>query len=614
MRRVSGSCVVVVVKVVPKMAELKKRRVEDEKRQFKLKWEESYFFVEHNGKPQCVICSQVLGVSKEYNVSRHYTSLHKSKYDKYQGSARSFLFNNLKLKLTRQKNIFQQPSNTAGLKASYEVCLELAKSKKSFRDGELIKRCAVKMASSFGDCKMAKHFETVPLSHQTVSRRISDMAGDVLDSLKGIIEKCEFYSLALDESTDIADISQILIFVRTINKEFEIHEELLELKSLETSTKGIDIYNALNDVVSKYGGFEKCSGIATDGAKAMVGHKTGLVGLCKGKGLNCLFFHCIIHQEALCGKIIRLSETMKTVVNIVNLIRGGNKAHRHRAFIAFLDNVDAEYGDISLYCEVRWLSAGNCLQQFFGLRNEILAFLTNENIGHEYQEKLKDLEFLNILAFLTDLTSHLNTLNLKLQGRKQNISQLYGHVEGFRKKLEVMQIALKENNTAHFPSCQQLKERNDTNFSMFHEIIIDIKKQFQDRFQDFDSLKPKLALLNNPMNIEVSEVPCDLQMEVCDLQADPFYQTQKCDDPENFWKLISKERFPKLLKFALQMLSLFGSTYVCESAFSALKQIKSKSRNRIESVSLESTLRLCLTEFTVDIDKLVSAKQCQSSY
>ncbi|KFM74022.1 hypothetical protein X975_16764, partial [Stegodyphus mimosarum] len=57
---------------------------------------------------------------------------------------------------------------------------------------------------------------------------------------------------------------------------------------------------------------------------------------------------------------------------------------------------------------------------------------------------------------------------------------------------------------------------------MFHEIITDIKKEFQDKFQDFDSLKTKLSLLNNSVEIEVSEVPCDLQMEICDLQADPF--------------------------------------------------------------------------------------------
>ena len=196
--------------VLSKMAELKKRRVEDEKRQFQSTWQESYFFVDHNGKPQCVICSQLLSVSKGYNVSRHYTILHKSKYDQYQGSARSCLFNDLKLKLTRQKNIFQQPSNTAGLKAFYEVCLELAKSKMCFRDGELIKKCAVKMASSFEDNKKAKNFEKLSLSHHTVSRRINDMGSEVSGTLKGILEKCGFYFIALDESTDIAD-SQLFI-------------------------------------------------------------------------------------------------------------------------------------------------------------------------------------------------------------------------------------------------------------------------------------------------------------------------------------------------------------------------------------------------------------------
>ncbi|KFM61314.1 hypothetical protein X975_17696, partial [Stegodyphus mimosarum] len=65
-----------------------------------------------------------------------------------------------------------------------------------------------------------------------------------------------------------------------------------------------------------------------------------------------------------------------------------------------------------------------------------------------------------------------------------------------------MQIALKANNTPHFPFCQQLKEENGRNFSMFHEIIADIKKEFQDRFQDFDSLKTKLSLLNNPWRLK----------------------------------------------------------------------------------------------------------------
>jgi hypothetical protein len=39
---------------------------------------------------------------------------------------------------------------------SYEVCLELVKQKKSFRDGELINRCAIKMANNFSDSKIAE--------------------------------------------------------------------------------------------------------------------------------------------------------------------------------------------------------------------------------------------------------------------------------------------------------------------------------------------------------------------------------------------------------------------------------------------------------------------------
>jgi hypothetical protein len=37
-----------------------------------------------------------------------------------------------------------------------------------------------------------------------------------------------------------------------------------------------------------------------------------------------------------------MNQTMKMVVNIANLIRGGNKAQRHRAFITFLEETDAD--------------------------------------------------------------------------------------------------------------------------------------------------------------------------------------------------------------------------------------------------------------------------------
>jgi hypothetical protein len=49
------------------------------KRAFNSKWEEASLCAEQGGKPQCLIFLKVIEVLKEYNVTRHYNTLHKEK-------------------------------------------------------------------------------------------------------------------------------------------------------------------------------------------------------------------------------------------------------------------------------------------------------------------------------------------------------------------------------------------------------------------------------------------------------------------------------------------------------------------------------------------------------
>jgi hypothetical protein len=119
-----------------------------------------------------------------------------------------------------------------------------------------------------------------------------------------------------------------MIFVWKTDKNFEINKDLLKLQPLTTDTKGSVVSQAINKVVSEFISFEKFTGIVTYGAKLMVGSKTGLGGHLKQLGVNCVLLHCIIHQGALCGKIIKMNETMKVVVNILNLIRRGKKSSK----------------------------------------------------------------------------------------------------------------------------------------------------------------------------------------------------------------------------------------------------------------------------------------------
>jgi len=60
-------------------------------------------------------------------------------------------------------------------------------------------------------------------------------------------------SLALDESTDKEDTTKLLIFIRGINENFVITEELLGLESMKDRTTGQDLLECAVNCVKKSG-------------------------------------------------------------------------------------------------------------------------------------------------------------------------------------------------------------------------------------------------------------------------------------------------------------------------------------------------------------------------
>ena len=385
--------------------------------------------------------------------------------------------------------------------------------------------------------------------------------------------------LCLDESTDQSDVSQLLIFVRTTFKDFSSKEELFDVCSLQGTTKGRDIYDAVKKTVDRVGGFSKCSAIVTDGAPAMTGEKTGLTGLLKENGVTCPMIHCLIHQGALCGKSMKKTEVFK-LVKIINMLRVGNRVLLHRQLKQFLLEIEAEYGDLLLYNHVRWLSAGKCLERFFAIRKEIPEFLNKfvSSDTTELEEEIQSPEFLKQLAFLTDMTNHLNTLNLSLQGRNQVVSDMVGIVNGFRNKLKIFKRSLENNELTHFPCCLQLaaeKDQETIDFSDFSSYIQEIIEEFNTRFKETETLKSSVQLYMNPLGATIEEQEPHLQLELCDLQADTFLQTRQ-EKGSHFFKLLSSEKYSNLRQFGLKMTSMFGSAYICECVFSSIKFIKNQ--------------------------------------
>lgn len=94
------------------------------------------------------------------------------------------------------------------------------------------------------------------------------------------------------------------------------------------------------------------------------------------------------------------------------------------------------------------------------LRNCEIVFLEDSVRGDTsaYCRKLNDTAFLCDMAFLTDITSHLNQLNAKLQGRDQTVCDLCAHMTAFQSKLDQIKEEFSSRclNMAHFPACEEM--------------------------------------------------------------------------------------------------------------------------------------------------------------
>ncbi|XP_042897341.1 general transcription factor II-I repeat domain-containing protein 2A-like [Parasteatoda tepidariorum] len=165
---------------------------------------------------------------------------------------------------------------------------------------------------------------------------------------------------------------------------------------------------------------------------------------------------------------------------------------------------------------------------------------------------------------------------------------------------------LGSNNLSHFASCSRLTSecKKVLNFSEFCPELQTIIDEFNARFSDFDSIKNDVSLFSNPVKASIEEQTVNLQLELCDLQVDPFFQTRTERRPK-FFKLLPIERFPNLRDLGLKITFMFGSTYLCESAFSAMKFIKNRHRSSHSDSSLLDSLRLPTTNIDVDIPALI---------
>ena len=176
--------------------------------------------------------------------------------------------------------------------------------------------------------------------------------------------------------------------------------------------------------------------------------------------------------------------------------------------VVLLEN-DIHHG-LPYHTDVRWLSRGAVLKHFYKLHTEIAEFMQGKG---KLVVELDDPEWTRDLAFLVDITEHLNVLNVSMQGRNKLVTEYYDSVRTFQSKLELWKTQLSKHNAAHFP-CLKSQPVNHQSMDKYANLLSGLRHEFDNRFTAFIELEKDFALFCSPFTIDASEVPEAIQMEL----------------------------------------------------------------------------------------------------
>ena len=101
----------------------------------------------------------------------------------------------------------------------------------------------------------------------------------------------------------------------------------------------------------------------------------------------------------------------------------------------------------------------------------------------------------------------------------------------------------------------------------YADVISGLLAAFDRRSQEFKDLEPQFALFATLFAVDAESVSEEVQMEVLDMQYDTILKQKYTGvGVPDFYKFLSREKYPKLVSAAAKIMAMFGSMYVVNSS------------------------------------------------
>lgn len=202
----------------------------------------------------------------------------------------------------------------------------------------------------------------------------------------------------------------------------------------------------------------------------------------------------------------------------------------------------------------------------------------------------------------------------------------------FEEKLKMYIEGVSDNDFSSFPKFDLMTKENtifsdDTDTEIlkpqFLKLLGTLKNEMNSRFNHIKNLKNAFRFIEYPwavttreifeINIMNSNIGL-LKSELIDLQQDIILKDifNGKNNEMKFWNTLEEQQYSSLLSNVKAILTFFGSTYVCEAAFSKFTFMKNKYRNRLSNLHLDDLLRLSTSKTPINVNKIIKESEVPS--
>ena len=211
----------------------------------------------------------------------------------------------------------------------------------------------------------------------------------VLRKIAGSLQSTQFFTVMVDETTDVSNVEQVVICIRWVSEKFEVQEEFVGLYKVPSTGAEI-IYAAITDVLLRLNlAISKVRGQCYDGAATMSGTKSGVATRLYAAEPRAIFTHCYGHSLNLaCGDTIKrwklMQDALDTTHEITKLIK--KSPARDAIFKRLKEEMGSDSPGIRVLCPNRWTVRAEALKSILDNFNVLLE------LWAESLERVKDTE------------------------------------------------------------------------------------------------------------------------------------------------------------------------------------------------------------------------------